>query len=124
MDLDDTVLVPFYLFVKVVGLDLDKNFDNCLLKFGPGHEFFVIWSSKPFFSNLNSSYRLHSVSNLVIYFIHEVANTIAFYIASFLLIAFEHYDITLLFELNLVQHFYARMSRLQVVVEMSNVLDC
>ena len=79
VDLNDTMTVPLYLFKNVISLDLCQNLDHCLLKSGPSHQLLVIWSCKSFFSYLDFLDRLHSVANLIVHLIDEVADAVALY---------------------------------------------
>jgi len=102
-DRDYTMFVSLDFFIYVIGLEFGKKLYDSSLKFCLSHEDFVVWSDKPFFTKLNSLYRLHSESNLIILFCHELASVVI--IKTFSKSFFKNQDISLLFILNLIQNF-------------------
>lgn len=120
--LNNAMLIPLYLFVKVVCLNLGQNFYNGLLEFSPKHECLVIWGGESFFSDLDFSNRSHSVSNLVVQFAHKLSCSIATCCDSFLRTILENNNISFLFELNFIKDLDARMSRIKIIMEVPYVI--
>lgn len=120
----DAMPVPLNLLEDVIGLDLGQDLYHCLLESSSCHQRCVIGCSKPLFPNLDLLDRLHSVSDLVIHLIHEVANSISLctYGLIWRAVGLKDQDVTLLFEIDFVQDLDARRARIQIVVEMANVL--
>lgn len=125
VNLNDAMLVPLDLFIDMISLDLGQNLNHSLLESSPCHQRSIVGRCKSFLSDLYLLNGLHSISNLVVKLVHEVANSVASSTYSFLLsilcIGLKDQNVSLLLENDLVEYFDARCARVQIVVEVTDV---
>ena len=69
---NDALFVSLHLLKEIVRLQLSEDFNYCSLHTGSCHQTSVIRSGKPFFSDLDSLDRFHSVANSVALLCHEL----------------------------------------------------
>jgi hypothetical protein len=117
---NDTMFISLDFFIDVIGLELNENLDDSSLHSSLGHERFIVWSSKSFFSNFDFLNWLHAISNLLLLFSHELSFLISF---SWLVI-FENKNITFLSKINSIKNFNTWNSRVKIVMEMRDILVC
>lgn len=124
VNLNDTMLVSLDLFIDMISLDLCQNLNHSLLESSPCHQRSIVGRCKSFLSDLYLLNGLHSITNLVVKLVHEVANSVASTTYSFCLsicIGLKDQNVSLLLEIDLVQYFDARCARVQIVVEVADV---
>lgn len=116
------MLVSLDPLIDMISLKLSQKLDDSSLELGFGHQYFLGWSCKPLFSDLDSLYWFHSKSDLVFLISHELPSKIG--VSIFVAALIEDQDVSFLLELNLVQHLERWKSGIKIIVEVRNVLGC
>lgn len=77
MHVDDALLVSPDFLVDVVSLDLSEDLDHSLLEPRPCHQRSIVWGRKSLLPNFDLLNRFHAISNLIVHFVHKVADSVA-----------------------------------------------
>ena len=107
----------------MVGLQLGENLNDSLFPSGLGHEELVVWSGEPFVLDSNRIDGLHPVPQLVVVLGHKGALVLQD-LAHLVRVVLEDDDLALLLEVDLIEQLNARSPRVEVVVEVADVLTC